>query len=258
MVRPLLDKTPYELLNGRKPNVAHLRTFGCKCFVHNNGKDNLGKLNPRNDEGTFVGYSQHSKAYKVFNKRTRKVEESVHVVFDENTMGGSSIEDDDEGDQGFQLCDEEVVRFVETVQNTNVINSEQVDDANDSDMPPLEEAANDNDENLEETVPNESDEPQDNVNSESEELRESEVVDLTQFQLHYQQKDAHPVTNIISDFSKGVQTRSSLQNFCAFNAFLYMMEPKTVDQALKDLDWVSAMQEELYQFERNKVWHLVP
>ena len=75
MVRPLLGKTPYELLKGRKPNVAHLRTFGCKCFVHNNGKDNLGKLDPRTDVGTLLGYSQHSKAYKVFNMRTRKVEE---------------------------------------------------------------------------------------------------------------------------------------------------------------------------------------
>ena len=87
MLRPIVEKTPYELLKGRKPNVKHLRVFGCRCFVHNNGKDNLGKLDPRSDAGTFIGYSSRSKAYKVFNKRTKKVEESVHVVFDEANMG---------------------------------------------------------------------------------------------------------------------------------------------------------------------------
>ena len=50
MPRPMLDKTPYELIKGMPPNISHLRTFGCKCFVHNNGKDNLGKFDPRSDE----------------------------------------------------------------------------------------------------------------------------------------------------------------------------------------------------------------
>ena len=84
MIRPILNKTPYELLKGRKPNIMHLRTFGCRCFVHNNGKNALGKFDPRSDETIFLGYSSHSKAYKVFNKRTLCVEESVHVFFDES------------------------------------------------------------------------------------------------------------------------------------------------------------------------------
>ena len=44
MIRPLLEKTPYELLKGRKPNTSHFKTFGCKYFIHYNGKDNLGKI----------------------------------------------------------------------------------------------------------------------------------------------------------------------------------------------------------------------
>jgi len=51
--------------------------------VHNNGKDALGKFDPRSDKAIFLGYSSHSKAYKVFNKRTLCVKESVHVLFDE-------------------------------------------------------------------------------------------------------------------------------------------------------------------------------
>ena len=54
MIRPILNKTPYELFKGRKPNIMHLRIFGCKCYVNNNGKDALGKFDPRNDEAIFL------------------------------------------------------------------------------------------------------------------------------------------------------------------------------------------------------------
>ena len=73
MIRSVLDKTPYELLKGRKPNLVHLRAFGCLCFIHNNDKDNLEKFDAKSDEGIFLGYSSQSKAYKVLNKRTNRV-----------------------------------------------------------------------------------------------------------------------------------------------------------------------------------------
>ena len=57
LIRPILKKTPYELFKGRKPNISHLRVFGCKCFILNNGKDNLGKFDSKADEGIFLGYS---------------------------------------------------------------------------------------------------------------------------------------------------------------------------------------------------------
>jgi len=60
IIRPILNRTAYELFKGRKPNIMHLRVFGCKCFVHNNGKDALGKFDPRSDEAIFLGYSSHS------------------------------------------------------------------------------------------------------------------------------------------------------------------------------------------------------
>ena len=83
IIRPILKKTPYELWKGRKPNIGFFHAFGCKCFVLNNGKDNLGKFDSKSDEAIFLGYSMTSKAFRVFNKRTLVVEESVHVVFDE-------------------------------------------------------------------------------------------------------------------------------------------------------------------------------
>jgi len=62
----------------------------------NNRKDALGKFDPRSDEAIFLGYSSHSKAYKVFNKKTLCVEESVHVLFDEtNSLVEIDAQDDD-------------------------------------------------------------------------------------------------------------------------------------------------------------------
>jgi len=65
IIRSILDKTPYELLKGRKPNFSHLRVFGCKCFILNNGKDKHGKFDVKVDDGIFLGYSSNSKAYRV-------------------------------------------------------------------------------------------------------------------------------------------------------------------------------------------------
>ena len=62
LIGPILKKTPYELFKERKPNIAYLRPFCCKCFIHNNGKDNLGKFDVRSDEGIFLGYSLNSKS----------------------------------------------------------------------------------------------------------------------------------------------------------------------------------------------------
>jgi len=86
LIRPFLKKTPYELFNGRKPNILHLHVFGCKCFVLNNGKENLGKFDAKSNEGIFLGYSLHSKAYIIYNKRTMTIEESIHVSFDESNV----------------------------------------------------------------------------------------------------------------------------------------------------------------------------
>ena len=81
LIWPIMKKTPYELLNGRKPNIGNLKIFGCKCYILDNGKDNLGKFDDKEDIGIFLGYSLSSHAYRVYNKRLMTVEESVHVVF---------------------------------------------------------------------------------------------------------------------------------------------------------------------------------
>ncbi|GJY57395.1 ribonuclease H-like domain-containing protein, partial [Tanacetum coccineum] len=78
------NKTPYELFLGRKPALGFMRPFGCPVIILNT-IDHLGKFDGKADEGFFVGYSINSKAFRVFNSRTRIVEENLHVQFSENT-----------------------------------------------------------------------------------------------------------------------------------------------------------------------------
>nr|GEV88084.1 retrovirus-related Pol polyprotein from transposon TNT 1-94 [Tanacetum cinerariifolium] len=74
------NKTPYELLHGRTPSIGFMRPFGCLVTILNN-QDSLGKFDGNVDEGVLVGYSISSKAFRVFNSRTRIVKETLHVNF---------------------------------------------------------------------------------------------------------------------------------------------------------------------------------
>ncbi|GJW33711.1 putative ribonuclease H-like domain-containing protein [Tanacetum coccineum] len=78
------NKTPYELFHGRTPTLSFMRPFGCPVTILNT-IDHLGKFNGKADEGFFVGYSLNSKAFRVFNSRTRIVEENLHIRFSEST-----------------------------------------------------------------------------------------------------------------------------------------------------------------------------
>ena len=99
LIRSILKKTSYELWTKRKPNIVYLHVFGCRCFVLNNGKERLEKFDAKFDEAIFLGYSSSSKAFRVFNKRTLVVEESIHVVFDEtNDLPSRKNEDIDDAD----------------------------------------------------------------------------------------------------------------------------------------------------------------
>ena len=61
-----LNKTPYELLKGRAPDISYFDVFGCVCFILNQ-RDQKTKFESKSDEGIFLGYSSVSKAYRVFN-----------------------------------------------------------------------------------------------------------------------------------------------------------------------------------------------
>ncbi|KAF7123464.1 hypothetical protein RHSIM_Rhsim12G0122300 [Rhododendron simsii] len=226
-----------ELENSKKPNISHFRAFGCKCFVHNNDMDDLGKFDARSDEGIFVGYSTSSKAYRVFNKRTLVVEESVHVAFDETDHVSSkyfpSIDSlDDEMPRENSIRNE---IHVETAPNSVSASADNVDGVNSIAI-----------------------EHENGVNSTIAE-QVNELISITP-----QHRDVDTVPRewryardqfkeqIIGDPSQGMMTRSSLRNVCNNLAFLSQVEPKSFVEAEKDESWILAMQEELNQFERNQ------
>nr|GEX79802.1 hypothetical protein [Tanacetum cinerariifolium] len=79
---PRHEKTPYRIITDQKPPVKFFHIFGSLCYIGIDG-ENLHKMKEKGDPCIFVGYSTQSRAYRVFNKRTRVIVESIHVNFDE-------------------------------------------------------------------------------------------------------------------------------------------------------------------------------
>nr|GFB41025.1 hypothetical protein [Tanacetum cinerariifolium] len=76
------NKTPYELINGRKSDISFLHVFGALCYPKNDRED-IGKLGAKGDISFFIGYSADSCAYRIYNRRTKKIMETMNVSFDE-------------------------------------------------------------------------------------------------------------------------------------------------------------------------------
>jgi len=93
-IRPILEKTAYELFKGRIPNISYFHQFGCTCYILNN-KLYLKKFDAKVQRGIFLGYSERSKAYIVYNSETLCVEESMNVKFDDKEPGNETPEQDE-------------------------------------------------------------------------------------------------------------------------------------------------------------------
>ncbi|GKD36254.1 retrovirus-related pol polyprotein from transposon TNT 1-94 [Tanacetum coccineum] len=78
------NKAPYEIVHDKKPDLKFLRVCGALCYPTNDSED-LGKLGPTTDIGIFVGYAPNRKGYRIYNKRTRRIMETIHLQFDELT-----------------------------------------------------------------------------------------------------------------------------------------------------------------------------
>ncbi|GJV10841.1 ribonuclease H-like domain-containing protein, partial [Tanacetum coccineum] len=74
------NKTPYELISGKVPQIGHLKPFGCQVSILNTS-DYLGKFEGKADEGYLVGYAPNSKAYRVYNLTNKRVEETMNLRF---------------------------------------------------------------------------------------------------------------------------------------------------------------------------------
>ena len=88
-------KTAYEIWNGKKPRVKYFRVFRSKCYILND-RENLEKFDAKSDDGIFLGYFTTSWAYRVFNKRTKIVMESINVKIDDDL---TKVEMSDDGER---------------------------------------------------------------------------------------------------------------------------------------------------------------
>nr|GEW38384.1 hypothetical protein [Tanacetum cinerariifolium] len=88
IIRLRHGKTPYELLHSKLPDLSFFHVFGALCYPTNDS-GNLGKLQPESDIGIFIGYAPTKKAFRIYNRRTRRIVETIHVDFDELTAMAS-------------------------------------------------------------------------------------------------------------------------------------------------------------------------
>ncbi|KAJ9547140.1 hypothetical protein OSB04_019683 [Centaurea solstitialis] len=280
-------KTPYHIINRRVPNVKFFHVFGCRCYILNN-RDNLGKFDKKADEGYFLGYSLTSKTFRVYNKRTKMVMETVYVTFDETVSMTSehsssgleihsqaspttsdSITDPNSSeldllfmDAFLDICADNEDLILSRNPRVDIHDVPEPSSVNDSG--PSENICSTSNSDQAISVPSvEQSELTPDDQSEipaiiDENDSQNNLDDLAILPAQLKWTRAHPLYNVIGDVNDGVKTRSASANYCLYKSFLSRIEPKNVSQALDDSDWLLAMQEELLQFKRNKVYRLVP
>nr|GFA23654.1 hypothetical protein [Tanacetum cinerariifolium] len=254
IIHKRFDKTPYELMNKRKPNIKFFHVFGCRCYLLNDYED-VGKLKAKRDIGVFVGYSKEFAAFRIYNKRTRKIHESVNIMNSSTTNVETSINEEDfhevsesfQGESSSSSLNDDVQQSPKEVIipqiNTQSISNNMIPNVDEASTP-----HNVFNERLEDAYFDAS----------------TSFHDSSNVHTYYQPyphenkwtKD-HPLHKVIGDPKSSVRTRGQLPNSCLFSCLLSSIEPANVAEALRDVDWVSAMQEELAQFARLKVWRLV-
>ncbi|KAJ9539166.1 hypothetical protein OSB04_031899 [Centaurea solstitialis] len=291
-------KTPYHVLFGRIPNIDYFKVFGCPCFVLNE-TENRGKFGPKSDEMIFVGYSDCSVAYRVFNKRSRVVYESVNVKFDpfvelsSNADASTSTSSSSDPPATSSELDSLFEYFYDDLYGTNQISSSTVGISSTpsssttpssevsptssipcSDLPSIVSSPSSSPTVMDTSNPDIIIDSHDQSSS-HEVVHNDSIPDWHEpLTVHPTSTDTilepssvnnqtplphtvkwtkdHPIDLIIGDPTSGVQTRAASANECNFSVFLSNIEPTRVSDALQDSDWVTAMQEELNQFEALK------
>ena len=197
--------------------------------MHNNRNDALGKFDPRSDEAIFLGYSSHSKAYKVFNKRTLCVEESVHVLFDET----NSLSENDAQEEDLELglvrkdllLTRENGKSPEDGSGPGTVSLEGGQGLNQTGGSSAEPGLDQNQPNSSRTG---------------------------------WETDSRTGSEIGSRTGSGTVPEPVSPSIPARVESVSVDPPTPRPWKHQNSDWVTTMQEELHQFERNKVWHIVP
>ncbi|GJW24218.1 retrovirus-related pol polyprotein from transposon TNT 1-94 [Tanacetum coccineum] len=215
----------------RKPELKYLHIFGALCYPTNNFED-LGKLQPKADIGIFIGYSPSKKVYRIYNKRTRQIMETMNVQFDELTQ--MAYEQHGLGPDLHGLTSGHLTGASSSFSSIDKdASSPSISPNNDTLSPPINST---NVETNEEVAVFDSDTftnpfaPPDTSSAES----SSRIVDTSNMHTFQQPP---------------IYTKHGLK---------IIPESKNYKEAMEESFWVEAMQEEIYEFEWLEVWELVP
>jgi hypothetical protein len=211
------------------------------------------KFAPKLYDGFLLGYDSNSHAYHVFNMTSSCVETTCDAVFDQTNdcqkeqVDLDLVDDEEAPYDALQRMD------IGDIRPQDLSDQPQGQSPNDITPPEQgldqdkhEEEHEQHDQVLEESNDQEGDE---NDGDNGEAPPHPRVC-------HNIQRD-HPINNILGDIEKGVITRSHVAIFCEYYSFVFSFEPFKIKDALRDPNWVVAMQEELNNFKHNEVWSLV-
>ncbi|GJU09081.1 retrovirus-related pol polyprotein from transposon TNT 1-94, partial [Tanacetum coccineum] len=247
MIRLRNGKTPYKLLHNKPPDLYYLHVFGALCYPTNDS-ENLGKLKPKADIGIFIGYAPTKKAFRIYNRRTRRIIETIYVDFDELTAMAS------EHSSSGPALHEMTPATISSGLVPNPHPSTPVESIQHLKIAPINEViapvlADSTGSPSSTTVDQDAPSPS---NSQTTPETEPPVIPNDVEEDNHDIEVAH---------MGPVSTRLQLHKqalFCYYDAFLTAVEPKTYKDALTQACWIEAMQEELNEFERLEVWELVP
>ncbi|KAL8109911.1 hypothetical protein AgCh_025854 [Apium graveolens] len=250
LINKAYSRSPYSIMSKRKPTVKHLHVFGSKCYILKDNSEYVGKFDSKVFEAIFLEYSLEKTAYTVYVIDEKKIMESTYVTFDDDKCPGLEWLDDNEVEAlAFKNLnidsdsDGEVEVNAQQMMNEETTEQENHGNGSSSQTPEF-------------VSTNSGGEREEGSTSHTNNEENDEGISQ---QTHTRKWDrSHSREAIIGDPTAGVRTRSATTNECIHACFLFQIEPKKIDEALLDPDWISVMQEELDQFERSKALKLVP
>nr|GEX68140.1 retrovirus-related Pol polyprotein from transposon TNT 1-94 [Tanacetum cinerariifolium] len=270
-------KTPYELVHNKKPDLTFFRVFGALCYPTNDSED-LGKLQPTADTRIFVGYAPSRKGYRIYNKRTQRIMETIYVQFDELTEPMAPLhlqppraERPDSPAQAVQVSVSSAGIPLSTTIDQDAPSphiSSSSSALKSHSLPPgvIAEPYFMEDHTVSPVDTNPfvnvfAPEPHSEASSSRDiSSTESPYVSQTLHHLNKWSKD-HPLDNVIGNPSRPVSTQKQLATdalWCLYNSVLSKIEPKNFKSAIIEDCWFQAMQYEIHEFDRLQVWELVP
>nr|GFA00374.1 retrovirus-related Pol polyprotein from transposon TNT 1-94 [Tanacetum cinerariifolium] len=238
------NKTPYELINGRKPDISFLHVFRALCYPKNDRED-IGKLGTKGDIGFFISYSADSCAYRVFNQRKKKIIKTINVSFDELSAMAFEQRSSKPGLQS--MTSGQISSGLDLTYAPSTITTQQ---PTEGELDLLFEAMYDD-----YIGGQPSSTPRIVLAVQAHQIRQTPTTS-TSIQ---QGNQASLQPEIVADNVPNVMfdANTSVNPF-ATPSTMSTMEPKNVKKAMTDPAWIESMQEELLQFKRLDVCVLVP